>query len=288
MIKKTVIYLCSIMFVLTGCISGESSPSCDSVSPLPVISKNSLIDENSKIFNEDITIIPIKDKLNIAYTNLAVKITNNSPYPFTRYSTYRIYEEIEGKYFLVDNDGDGLTETKEKPTEQIKPGETVTRSIYLGKITDDDFYSRPGRYKVEIPINENCVIPMEFEIVDDYIPLDTGISLLADKEQYSVKDDQPFTYTIINNSNEPLAVTLDIYIARYENGKWHRLPDSERYGEIYYHANMWSEKCPSGGTKKQEFSLSLPEMVGEKLSPGKYRLEKELFRDWYFAEFEVV
>ena len=96
------------------------------------------------------------------------------------------------------------------------------------------------------------------------------------------------SYTVVNNTDQPVTVVMSVLIAKYRDGKWHRLPKSKKYDETYFYASMVSEKCPAGGTKTQEFSLSLPDMAGEKLTPEKYRLEKELSFDWYFAEFEVI
>lgn len=265
-----------------------SSPSSGPVISFPIESIEPLVDENGLISKEDIMIMPVREKINIAYTELAVEITNNSIYPFTWYNEYNIYEEVNGEYVLVDKDGDGLTEARGNSYEQIDSGKTVQQSIYLGKITDDDFYSRLGKYKLEVPVNPECVIPLEFEVVNDYILPDTGISIQAGKEQYSTKDKEPFSYTITNKRQDHLSVTLDIHIARYKDGKWDRLPDSRKYKEKYYWANMYSESMNVGRTREQKFDLPLSGMVGKRLSPGKYRLEKKMLGEWYFYEFEVV
>ncbi len=279
----------SVLLLLAGCSSGGgSSPSRGPAISFPIESIEPLVDENGLISKEDIMITPVREKINIAYTELAVEITNNSIYPFIWYNEYNIYEEVNGEYVLVDKDGDGITEVRGNSYEQIDSGKTVQQSIYLGKITDDDFYSRLGKYKLEVSVNPECVISLEFEVVNDYIPPDTGISIQAGKEQYSTKDKEPFSYTITNKRQDHLSVTLGVHIARYKDGKWERLPDSRKYKEMYYWANMYSVSLNAGSTREQKFDLPLSCMVGKRLSPGKYRLEKKMLWEWYFYEFEVV
>ena len=100
--------------------------------------------------------------------------------------------------------------------------------------------------------------------------------------------DRSWAITVINNSDGPLQITLHVEIAQYKDGKWNRLPFTEKYWERHPTAAMWSEGCKAGSSMEQKFLLSLLDMIDSKLSPGKYRLEKEIMFDWYFAEFEVV
>ncbi len=288
---QKIITICMIVFLFSGCTIGESSPSRGADLPTDFASESekSFLDENDKIGKEDISITLKREKVNIAYEDLNLSITNNSLYPLAWYAEYNIYEEIDGEYLLVDDDGDGMTKVRRNSDWQqlIQPGETVGASVFLWKIRDKD-YARPGKYRLEIPINAACMISLDFEVVNEYIPVDTDISIQAGKEQYSAKDKDLFYYTIVNNSEQKLPVTLDVNIARYKNGAWERLPKSKKYTEMYYWANMYSESVAVGNTKKQEFTLTLSGMVGKKLTPGKYRLEKNIKGDWFFYEFEVV
>lgn len=82
-----------------------------------------------------------------------------------------------------------------------------------------------------------------------------------------------------------MPIQLDIKIARYEDGQWVRLPYSKQYERV--NAHMLSITLPPYTQHEQVFPLSLNEMVKGRLKSGKYRLEKQINRDWYFAEFEV-
>ena len=292
MLKKAVAFLIVVVLALTGCSSGGgSSPSRgpDQPAGLPSSSEEPFIDENDKIAKEDISVTLKREKVNIAYEALSLNITNNSLYPFAWYAEYNIYEEVDGEYLLVDDDGDGRTKIRSSTGWHIpiEPGKTTGVGVLLWDIRDDD-YARPGKYRLEIPINAEYIIPLDFEVVDEYIPVDTDISIRASKPQYTTKDKDMFYYTVVNNTEESLQFTVDIHIARYKNGTWERLPKSKKYKEMYHYANMYSVGIGPGSTMNQEFSLTLSGMVGKRLTPGKYRLETNLGGEWRFNEIDVV
>ncbi|MBQ2899077.1 MAG: hypothetical protein IJE28_04990 [Oscillospiraceae bacterium] len=111
-------------------------------------------------------------------------------------------------------------------------------------------------------------------------------SIICEPE-YSVDNTENFNYIIKNNSDEGMEVTLAVNISQYKDGEWVRLPFSEKYNEVHYNSSMWSEYLSPYSQRLQEFRMCLGDMVDAELTPGKYRLEKEIAFNWYYAEFEL-
>lgn len=107
------------------------------------------------------------------------------------------------------------------------------------------------------------------------------------EEEYSVGSTENFSYIIENNSDEGIEITLAMNISQYKDGEWVRLPFSGKYNEVHYNSSMWSEYLSPYSRRLQEFRMPLADMVDAKLTPGKYRLEKEIAFNWYYAEFEL-
>ena len=111
-------------------------------------------------------------------------------------------------------------------------------------------------------------------------------SIICDSE-YPIDDTENFSYIIANNSDEKMQVTLAVGISKYKDGKWVPLSFSDKYYEAHYNASMWSEYLYPKSQRLQEFRMCLADMVDTKLTPGRYRLEKEIAFNWYYAEFEL-
>ena len=167
----------------------------------------------------------------------------------------------------------------------VNGGETARRRIYLGSLMVDG-YTQLGQYKVELLINETATKATYFEIVDNYVPLDTGISIQTTKEKYKRVDRDKFSYLVINNSDSAINIPLYVAISQYQEDRWIRLPFTQQYDEMHYNASYLSQNCQPNNYVNQQFRLSLFDMIADELPAGKYRLEKEILFDWYFAESE--
>lgn len=280
--------LCSFLVLSEGCASIDGA-----LSKLPDVQSAEwempTPNENEKIESGEIVIIPEKSILNHAYDHIRVDIVNNSPYSFSWFNEYNIFEETGRESVLIDDDGDGLTKKRADDAVAviIPSGETVSGRLYLGEILDGN-YTRPGTYKLQVPINEDVAAETSFEITNKYIPLDTNLSIRMESDVVENNSKENFSYFVQNDTEETIQVSLYVHVARYENGEWVRLSPSEKYLEIYYNASLWSENCAPHTKWKGLFQLSLPEMVDAEFVPGKYRLEKQMLFEWYFFEFEVV
>lgn len=243
---------------------------------------------NEKINPDEVTAVPAQEVLPSASDFIMLDIINNSEYPlYLDCGAYNIYEKTENGYVLVDEDKDGFTYYGKINIKAVENHSTNQIYFYFGVLTDSESgYTRLGNYKIEIPLNEYSVIAADFEITDETLNPDTGISIACDAE-YPAGSGDNFSYTVINNSKEDINVTLSVIISKYQDGKWVRLPLSEKYYNSHDSASLWSENLPSGNRRTQEFSLSLAEMVGIEITPGKYRLEKQIGFSWYFTEFEI-
>lgn len=111
-------------------------------------------------------------------------------------------------------------------------------------------------------------------------------SIICEPE-YPADSKENFSYIISNNSDEGIEVTLAVGISQYKNGEWVRLPFSKEFNEVHYNASMWSEYLSPYSQRLQEFRMCLGDMVDAELTPGKYRLEKKIAFNWYYAEFEL-
>lgn len=295
--KRPVIMMMSvvILFLCAGCTDGESASSKPpmggssggSSTSGNTLSAQRVLEHNAKIQAEDISIVAIKEILHPAYDHVLVEITNNSPYPLYFYPLYKIFEETGEKDVLVSSNEVELTDIDEDFADVIHSGETVKRSVYLGDLLSDE-YTSTGNYKIELQFHAENKKTIQIEIVDAYTPLHTGISIEPSKSQYTRGDDEAFSYMIKNNSEAGFDTTLAIIIAQYQEDKWVRLPLTKKYYELHHNASLWSESCMENSQKKQEFLLSLADMVDNNLPVGNYRLEKQIGFDWYFAEFEVI
>lgn len=275
-----IIVVLIVICILCGIhIANNSFPSYDDeFSPL----------NNSKIRTDEITVTPTQEVMASTYDYIMLEITNNSKYQlYLNNGTYNIYKKNGTEYILIDTDNDGFTYNEKNTLNAIEIQNTEQLYFYLGALIDNGTgYTRTGEYKIEIPLNENSVITAYFEITDETINPDTDISISCD-EEYSINDERNFSYFIINNSEEDIEVTLSVGISQYKGGKWVRLPFSDKYYDIHYNAAIWSENLSAKSQRAQEFGLSLADMVDMELTPGKYRLEKQIGFSWYFAEFEV-
>ncbi len=243
---------------------------------------------NKNISSDEITALPSMEVLSSASDFIMLDITNNSEYPvYLDCGVYNIYEKIENCYVLVDEDKDGFTYYGKINLKAVESHCTDQIYFYLGVLTDSESgYTHPGKYIIKIPLNKDSVITADFEITDETLNPDTGISIIC-SAKYSIDSDSNFSYTVINNSKEDINVSLSVIISKYQDGRWARLPLSEKYYDAHYSASLWSENLPAGSQRTQKFCLSLADMVGIKLTPGKYRLEKQIAFNWYFAEFEI-
>ena len=104
---------------------------------------------------------------------------------------------------------------------------------------------------------------------------------------YPIENEENFSYIISNNSDEGIEVTLAVGISQYIDGEWVQIPFSQEFYELHYNASMWSEYLGPNSQRLQEFRLCLADMVDADLTPGKYRIEKKIAFDWYYAEFEL-
>jgi hypothetical protein len=111
-------------------------------------------------------------------------------------------------------------------------------------------------------------------------------SIICEPE-YPADSKENFSYRISNNSDEGIEVTLAVGISQYKNGEWVQLPFSKEFNEVHYNASMWSEYLSPYSQRLQEFRMCLGDMVDAELTPGKYRLEKKIAFNWYYAEFEL-
>ena len=111
-------------------------------------------------------------------------------------------------------------------------------------------------------------------------------SIICEPE-YPIESSENFSYIISNNSDEGTEVTLAVGISQYTDGEWVQLPFSQEFYELHYNASMWSEYLGPDSQRLQEFRLCLADMVDADLTPGKYRIEKKIAFDWYYAEFEL-
>lgn len=111
-------------------------------------------------------------------------------------------------------------------------------------------------------------------------------SIICEPE-YLADSKENFSYIISNNSDEGIEVTLAVGISQYKNGEWVQLPFSKEFNEVHYNASMWSEYLSPYSQRLQEFCMCLGDMVDAELTPGKYRLEKKIAFNWYYAEFEL-
>lgn len=105
--------------------------------------------------------------------------------------------------------------------------------------------------------------------------------------EYPADSKENFSYIISNNSDEGIEVTLAVGISQYKNGEWVQLPFSKEFNEVHYNASMWSEYLSPYSQRLQEFRMCLGDMVDAELTPGKYRIEKKIAFNWYYAEFEL-
>lgn len=111
-------------------------------------------------------------------------------------------------------------------------------------------------------------------------------SIICESE-YPVDGKENFSYIISNNFDEAIEVTLAVGISQYKDAEWIPLPFSQGFYEVHYNASMWSEYLGPDSQRLQEFRLCLADMVDADLTPGKYRIEKKIAFDWYYAEFEL-
>ena len=111
-------------------------------------------------------------------------------------------------------------------------------------------------------------------------------SIICEPE-YPVDSKENFGYIISNNSDEGIEVTLAVGISQYKDGEWVQLPFSKKFNEVHYNASMWSEYLSPYSQRLQKFRMCLGDMVDAELTPGKYRLEKKIAFNWYYAEFEL-
>ena len=111
-------------------------------------------------------------------------------------------------------------------------------------------------------------------------------SIICEPE-YPVDSKENFGYIISNNSDEGIEVTLAVNISQYKNGEWVQLPFSKKFNEVHYKSSMWSEYLSPYSQRLQEFRMCLGDIVDAELTPGKYRLEKKIAFNWYYAEFEL-
>ncbi|MEG0900000.1 MAG: hypothetical protein RSF40_09870 [Oscillospiraceae bacterium] len=266
------------MIIFVGC-GNENN---DSQNPISNMS-SSLADENYNlnIKTEDITVIPIRETMTTTYDHVMLEITNNSSYPLYLNNTYNIYEKIGDDYNLIDANNDGATYD-----EIINCGDSIKKRFYLGELITND-YTRAGNYRIEIPISAEKKLTVDFKIIDDSILLDTGISIHTPKDKYTIDNDAEFSYMITNHSQTTINVTLAVAISQYRNGQWVKLPFTDVYNELYYNATLSTNSCNANSQLKQSFKLSLVDMIDTELTPGRYRLEKEILFDWYFTEFEL-
>ncbi len=280
--------LCLFLALAGGCTNegGEpyKLPDMQSVET-PETSPN----ENGKIKSGEIVLCPEKDRLNHAYDHIRVEIVNNSSHSFSWFNEYDLFEKMEGDFVPVDDNGDDFTEKRAEDAviKVVPSGETISARLYLGQLIDDG-YTRPGVYKLQLPINEDVRAETTFEITDQYIPMDTGLSIGMESDVVDGDNEEPFWYFVHNDTEETIQVTLDVHIAHYESGKWVRLSPSQEYLEAHYNASLWSENCSPHTEWKGQFRLSLFDMIDTELAPGQYRLEKQILSEWYFFEFEVV
>lgn len=241
---------------------------------------NEIVDSN------EITIVPVQKILVSTYDHIELEIINKSDRMlWLDSSKYNIYEKTNTGYILIDSDNDGFTYDGKNNIKAIESKSTGRIRFYLGELINNG-YARTGNYKIEILLSEGSTLTTYFEITNEVLIPKTGIFITCDTA-YSINDDENFSYKIINNSKEDIQVTLSVTISRYKDGTWVRLPYSKEYNDIYHEASIWSENLSAGNERTQIFSLSLADMVGTELTPGKYRLEKQIAFNWYFAEFEV-
>lgn len=111
-------------------------------------------------------------------------------------------------------------------------------------------------------------------------------SIICEPE-YPIDSKENFSYIIFNNSDEGIEVTLAVNISQYKNGEWVQLPFSKKFNEVHYNSSMWSEYLSPYSQRLQEFRMCLGDIVDAELTPGKYRLEKKIAFNWYYAEFEL-
>ena len=111
-------------------------------------------------------------------------------------------------------------------------------------------------------------------------------SIICEPE-YPVDSKENFSYIIFNNSDEGIEITLAVNISQYKNGEWVQLPFSKKFNEVHYNSSMWSEYLSPYSQRLQEFRMCLGDIVDAELTPGKYRLEKKIAFNWYYAEFEL-
>ena len=111
-------------------------------------------------------------------------------------------------------------------------------------------------------------------------------SIICEPE-YPADSKENFSYIISNNSDEGIEVTLAVGISQYKDDEWIPLPFSQEFNEVHYNASMWSEYLSPYSQRLQKFRMCLGDMVDAELTPGKYRLEKKIAFNWYYAEFEL-
>ena len=224
--------------------------------------------------------------LNSAYDHVTIEITNSSDdILWVDKAKYNIYEKNGSDYVLIDDNNDGFTYNGKNNFIAIEGENTAKIRFYLGTLINEG-YAKTGSYKIEIPLNKDYAVAVDFEITDENIGTNTGFAITCKKE-YSVTDKNNFGYMVINNSKEDTQITLSVIISQYKDRKWVRLPYSEEYYNIHGNAAVWSENLSSGSEQNQKFGMCLADMIGTELTPGRYRLEKEIAFDWYFAEFEL-
>ncbi len=249
-----------------------------------IYSEDDVVWDNSKIDTEDIEVAVVREKIPTFYDYIKLEITNNSQYFLCWNGIYNIYEKTEAGYVLIDGDGDGVTSPKNQLTEVIESGKTVIKVLRLdGIITENS--AKIGEYKIEIPLAEDKFLTAEFEVTEEDLPFDSEIEIVFPADEFAIDSEEYFSYTLINNSENDLGVSLSLIISKYEDGEWVRLPIIQQYDGINYPSAIPQLLLPAGGKAEQEFWLSLADIVDAELTPGKYRMEKEIFHDWYFVEF---
>ncbi len=277
--KYFLLILAFLLFTFSGCES-ETDKSPNS------FSEEDIIPYNFEIDPKDISFVSFTKTICTEYKYAVVEITNSGSEEFYLGNAYRLYEKTEDGYILIDSRSENKNSGEDKIYGLIESGKTQKEIFSLECITDGEF-SKVGEYKIEIPFNNEVCLSAEFKIIDEPVSVDKGIALELPKDRYSAESDEDFYFTVKNNSENDFGVTFGLIISRYENGEWVRLPVIGRYDDREFSELTSSEVIFANTEHEQKIYQSLAEIVDAELTPGKYRLEKELYWDWYFAEFDI-
>lgn len=193
--KNYVSIVLALFFLsLTGCVQSSGSPSmAPNGAEWSPVEEIFIVENNKNIKSEDISAVCLREVMTTTYDSITLELTNHSDYPFYLTDTYNVYKKTEEEYRLIDPDSDGKTYFNDVVRLTIESGTAQKVFFHLfDLIPEGDSYIPAGEYKLEIPIFGEETITAEFKMVDDYISLDTGISLKLPQNKYLAKSDEAF------------------------------------------------------------------------------------------------